>query len=208
MYNSSSKSRYGRRIDYNLNEEDNNEFDNLKIKYLLEVENKLIANSCDVNELNVGNINLNENTINLEDNEKLILNSKLEIISQNESFIKFDGKNNYEEIFLISKEGINEVELKNIKLKNNTINKLNISILGKNLNNNIYVKEIVGHVKIVNNLQNGLNENQVNYLVNENLYFNDRIEIDNQLNLKIFCIENQNINTKWSVNIKIYTLSF
>ena len=187
-----------------------------------------------MNEIDIGNININENIIsfNDENSSDLIINAnniniknqnndnllylngnnkliglgntkptaKLDLknIDNNKPILKINGNDSYEELYILNKDGIDEVELlineiDNIKLNNNTINRVNITILGVNSEGDSYVKEMIGHIKIKDNISTGLEKFEIKYLLNENQIFSERIEINENLDLKLFCKENKNL---------------
>ena len=94
----SSKSRFGKikQINEDINLDDL-EVNNLRIKSIINIDNKIIAEVGEIRNLDVGNININDNIINL-DNEYNELKINGENISlnnnKNENCLYLNGNKN------------------------------------------------------------------------------------------------------------------
>jgi hypothetical protein len=243
--NSSSKSKFGN-ITYinNSNNFEDIEITNLKVRSILEVNNKLICNTGEMTEIGIGDINISENIIgfegendilkirgenisltNNEDNDCLYLNGKKSFIGINNinpiANIDIDGnkggailnirngEENNEITYLLKSEGNGEVELlinetENIILKQKSLNRIIISILGVNTDGECFIKEIMGHIKNYNDSTSKILKQK--YLFKQDDNYSERIEINNLTKLHIFCKGREDITTKWSVKIKIFSI--
>ena len=115
----------------------------------------------------------------------------------------------YEITYILKNEGSGELELfineqENIILDQSSLNRIKISLLGVTEEGSCYVKELVGHIKNFNNDTEILLEEK--YLLREDNDYSENIQVENLVNLKILCKGKENIITKWSAKVSIFSI--